>query len=139
MTFQLLFPFRYLMSENDAEWTGEYSFFAWRMKSQTRILKQFDFYIEDTKTHIKYPVQVNTMINPMQILAMTRDPRMLVPMGKYLKNLGEEKNIYNPKVTAKIQIAFNNKPPQFILDTNQNLAELNYSLGKKIDWLLPMK
>jgi hypothetical protein len=137
VSFQILFPFRFLLSPNDLEWTGEYSFFSWRMKSQTRAYKEFSFFIEDSKTHKKYPVKANTMINPMQILAMSRDPRMIIPFAKYLEKLGVEKNISNPKVTARIKESFNGNPPQFIVDTNLNLASVNYSLGKKIDWLLP--
>ncbi len=139
VVFQLLFPLRFLLSPNDLEWTGEYSFFSWRMKSQTRAYKEFSFFIEDSKSHKKYPVKANTMINPMQIMAMSRDPRMILPFAKYLEQEGLNRNFENPKVFARIQESFNGNPPQFIVDTNLNLAAQEYKLGEKINWLLPQK
>jgi hypothetical protein len=109
------------------------------MKSQTRAYKEFSFFIEDSKTHKKYPVKANTMINPMQILAMSRDPRMILPFAKYLEQEGLNRNFENPKVFARIQESFNGNPPQFIVDTNLNLAAQEYKLGEKIKWLLPQK
>jgi len=136
VAFQILFPLRFLLYTNDPNWTGENNYFAWHMKSQVRDIKELNFYIEDSNK-VKYPVKINTFINPMQILALSKDPRMLLPLGKFLENLAKEKKISTPKITAKFKVSYNNKPAQYLVDTNINLATLQYQYGKNIDWLKP--
>ena len=71
----------------------------------------------------------------MQILALSKDPRLLPSIGKFLNNLAHEKNIPNPKVTAKIQVSVNSRPAYYVVDTTLNLAIINYKYGSKMDWL----
>jgi hypothetical protein len=44
-----------------------------------------------------------------------------------------------PIITASIQVGLNGRPMQAFVDSNTNLAQVNYSPWKRPDWVLEMK
>lgn len=137
LSFQLIFPLRYLVLPNDVDWTGVGNYFAWRMKIQTREIKEFGFLIEDSVSQKSYPVPVQKLINPLQIQIACKDPRVLIPFAQMVKQEAAKEGIKVTSVRAKIKVAFNGHTPAYVVDSNTNLLHVTYSPFKKMEWVKP--
>jgi vitamin K-dependent gamma-carboxylase len=136
LLFQFLFPLRYLLLPNKVDWSGEASYFAWRMKIQTREIKEFAFVVEDS-THRSFPVPVQNFITPMQIQIVSKDPRTLIPFAQMVKKEAAKTGFNATAVRAKLKVVFNGHQPAYVVDSNLNLLSITYSPFKKMEWLLP--
>ena len=135
---QLLLPFRYLLVSKDVAWTGQASFFSWRMKILTKEVK-VKFYARRKLEDVPEEVNIGRIINTLQISYMAQNADMIYKFSQYLRKDFRKKWGIDPIITASIQVGLNGRPMQAFIDPNTNLAQVNYSPWKRPDWVLEMK
>lgn len=136
---QLLLPFRYHLIGSDVDWTGQASFFAWRMKSYTKQCGIRFFYQADA-SQPKKEYQMGRIINTMQIDRMAQHANMIYQFVQYIKSdLQRKEGLTNPIITADVMIAFNGKTPQAFINPKQNLTLVEFSSFSRPQWVLPLK
>ena len=139
--FQFTFPFRHLMFPGNPDWTMEGQRFSWRMKVQHREVKQVEFSILDHQTKTVYPVEMggyNMHEDQMRLLAA--DPACIQQFGKYLHDFQAPKlNSFKVEVKGKVQVTFNGRAPQYVVDPDADLSQLKRSLFTHSDWILPLE
>lgn len=136
--FQLLFPFRGHFLPNDLDYTTIGNRFSWRMKVDTRKIIRMEYSITSPDLSNPAPVEIQTFINDMQIRTISMDPRAALDFGKFIAQEALKYNTRNPSVRAKIEIAYNGRPPQFFIDPEADMNQLEYSPFKKLSWVVPV-
>jgi vitamin K-dependent gamma-carboxylase len=138
VTFQLLFPFRGLFLPNPVNWTMIANRFAWRMKSQSRFVDQFDYTVQEGPTGKPIPVEVNTFVNPPQINAAAHDPKAAADIAKGIALEAKQFGIADPVVRARIKVRWNGHAPAYMVDTLLDLSKVQYNPFEELDWVLPV-
>ncbi|MBK9014607.1 MAG: HTTM domain-containing protein [Saprospiraceae bacterium] len=138
VVFQLLFPFRGLFLPNPVNWTMIANRFAWRMKSQSRLVDEFSYTIQDGPNGERFPVEIDKFINPMQINAAAHDPIAAATVAKGLAKQGKERGMAAPIVKANIRVRWNGYPTAFTVNPEVDLSKVEYSPFKKLDWVMPV-
>ena len=138
VVIQLLLPFRYLLVSTDVAWTGQASYFSWRMKV---LMKDVDvkFYARKNVEDTPEQINIGRIINTMQISYMAQHADMIYKFSQYLKKDLRKKWGVDPIITADILVGMNGRKMQAFVDPNTNLAAVHYSPWKKPDWVLPLK
>ena len=137
--FQLLFPFRGYFLPNQQDWTTIGNRFSWRMKIDTRGIDQLAFNVMDTDKKQVIPVQINQLINDMQILNLSMDPRSVRDFAALLDQKAQQSGIANPAVYADIQVHYNGRQKQSFIDPDRDLTSVPYNPFKKLDWVMEVK
>ncbi len=135
--FQLLFPFRGHLLPNPLDYTTIGNRFSWRMKVDTRLPEEVSFLVINPAAHDTIPVDIRPLINPMQIWALTYDPRSVADMGRYLKKEAAKRGIPHAVVQARIRIRYNGGPSQYFVDPEADLGDASVSPFQRVPWLVP--
>jgi len=138
IVFQLLFPFRGLFLPNPVNWTMIANRFSWRMKSQTRLVDEFRFTIQDGPNGEPLPVEINKFLNPMQMNAVSYDALAAAATAKQLAEEGKRRGMADPVVKASIKVRWNGYPPSYTVNPEVDLSKVDCSPFKKLDWVMPM-
>jgi hypothetical protein len=136
---QLLLPFRYHLIGSDVDWTGQASFFSWRMKSYTKQC-EIKFFYQSDAAQPKQEYKMGRIINTMQIDKMAQHANMIYQFIQFIKkDLKRKEGLTNPIITADVKIAFNGRSPQNFIDPKQNLTHVEFSSFSRPNWVLPLK
>lgn len=138
VAFQLLFPFRHLLLPGNPEWTGLGTRFAWRMKMETRKVESFKMTSIDRVTGEEWLIDHESFVSTNQLKHIVEDPFCIVQLAKYLNKLGTEKGMTNPIVKADIQVGFNGRATQSMLDPTVDLTQVDRYNFYDIDWITPL-
>ncbi|MCC6724209.1 MAG: HTTM domain-containing protein [Saprospiraceae bacterium] len=138
VAFQLLFPFRGLFLPNPVNWTMIANRFAWRMKSQSRFVDQFDYTVQDGPTGRATPVEVNTFVNPPQIQVAAHDPKAAADIAKGIAKEAKLYGVADPVVRARIRVRWNGYAPAYMVDTLLDLSRVEFSPFQNLDWVQPV-
>ena len=136
--FQLLFPFRGFFLPNPMDWTGVAKNFSWRMKVDTRLPEEMSFFVENPANKQVLPVNIRTFINEMQLINLTIDARSVAAFARFLREEVARQGVPNAIVRARIRLRYNGRPAQFFVDPEVDLASVEYSPFKKLDWVVPL-
>ncbi len=138
LALQLLIPLRYWTIGKDVDWTGQASFFAWRMKSYTKQCS-IRFYYQSNANEPKKEYFMGRTINTMQINQMAQHANMIHQFVQHIKkDLNRKEGMNNPIITANVLIAFNGRKPQNLIDPNFNFTEAKFSRFDSPSWVLPL-
>lgn len=135
---QLLFPFRGLFLPNPVNWTMIANRFSWRMKSQSRLVDEFAFTIQDGTSGQKLPVEINKFLNPMQINAAAHDVVAVATIAKALAKEGRVQGMADPIVNANIRVRWNGYDAANTVDPSVDLSKVEVSAFKKLNWVMPV-
>jgi vitamin K-dependent gamma-carboxylase len=134
---QLILPFRPYAMNSDVHWTGQASYFSWRMKVTSK-KSTVKFYVRYAENEEPQVINIGRIINTMQIDMMAQHVDMIYKFSQYLKQRLEKESGKTPIITADIQVSLNGRAPQPIVDPNTNLANITYSPWSHPDWVLPL-
>jgi vitamin K-dependent gamma-carboxylase len=138
LIIQLILPFRPYALNSQVHWTGQASFFGWRMKVTSK-KTSVKFFVKFSENEEPQPINIGRIINTMQIDMMAQHVDMIYKFSQYLKHRFEKETGKTPIITADIQVSLNGRPMQAIVDPNTNLANITYSPWSHPDWVLPLK
>ena len=135
--FHLFLPIRAKLLSNP-EWYGPGSKFAWRMKMQTNKITKFDWYLEDTRTGARGPVEVKNFLSTNQYNGFLNDPRNILHLARYVQQQAIKQNGHpNLSVHADIETSFNGHKPQMIVTSDTDLTAMALSADTKA-WLVSL-
>lgn len=134
-TFQILFPWRYLLYNGNIFWTEEGYRFSWRVMLMEKA-GTATFYVKDSKTGREGMVMNDDFLRPHQEKQMAMQPDMILQYAHFLKKHYENQGISAPKVRAEIYVTLNGKPSKLLIDPNLDLTKLTDNWQHK-SWILP--
>ena len=136
--FQLLFPLRGFFLPNPLDYTTIGNRFAWRVKADTRQPEEMRFTLEHPASGESSPVNIGSYLNPMQIRTLATDPRVVCDFARFLKEEVARQGVSGLVVKARIRFGYNGRPPQFFVDPDADLATVDCSPFRRMEWLVPL-
>lgn len=133
--FQLLFPLRGYFLPNDMDWTTIGNRFSWRMKVDSRSIEKLEFIMIDTERNQSSPIEINRLINDMQILNISMDPRSAKDFASMLMIRAAAMNMQEIDVKAEIMVSYNGRQSQYFLSPDRDLTTVPYSPFTRLDWV----
>ncbi|MDN3688506.1 HTTM domain-containing protein [Cyclobacterium jeungdonense] len=134
-TFQLLFPWRYLLYEGNVSWTEQGYRFGWRVMLMEKA-GTATFYVKDSQTGREGVVDNREFLNPHQEKQMAMQPDMILQFAHFLGAYYAEKGVHSPQVRAEVYVTLNGRPSQLLIDPTVNLMKETDSFGPK-KWIVP--
>lgn len=134
-TFQLLFPWRYLLYPGNLFWTEEGYRFSWRVMLMEKA-GTATFYVKDTKTGREGVVDNSEFLKPHQEKQMAMQPDMILQFAHFLARHYEQKGVHQPAVRVEAYVTLNARPSQLLIDPQVDLTALKDGWKPK-KWILP--
>lgn len=134
--FQMLFPFRYLLYQDELFWTEEGYRFSWRV-----MLMEKAGYTQFTVTdkHGKKQIVNNTdFLTKLQEKMMSTQPDMILQYAHMLRDHYARAGFVSPQVYVDSYVALNGRMGKPLIDPNIDLARQTDSFQHKY-WITPFK
>jgi vitamin K-dependent gamma-carboxylase len=137
--FHILFPLRFVTMSENPEWSGQGSRFAWRMKMQSRAVVAMDVNVTDGVSGASTIVDYRSFVSANQLLHLIEDPFAVVQLAKYLGHKSRRRGVKDARVTARIEVSFNGRAPQLMIEPNVDLTRVDISPFVKHNWIVPLE
>lgn len=134
VSFQLLFPWRYLLYPGNLFWTEEGYRFSWRVMLMEKA-GTATFYVQDRETGREGVVVNSQFLNRHQEKQMAFQPDMLLQFAHHLHDHYEAEGLKDPIVRVESYVTLNARPSRLIVDPEVNLAEIEDGWMHKA-WIL---
>lgn len=143
MTFQIVFPLRYLAYEGPIFWTESGYRFSWRVMLMEKTGYATFFVMEGDD---EMEINNSDFLTPNQEKMMSTQPDMILQYAHFLSQtfsdtsiskFGHQFQFNQPEVHAEVFVTLNSRPHQ--LYVNKNLDLTTIKLSDKRNWLEPFK
>ncbi len=134
LSFQLLFPFRYLGYPDELFWTEEGFRFSWRVMLMEKA-GYAEFNITDARTGQKIYVNNRHFLTAFQEKQMAFQPDFILEYAHFLHDYYKKQGFADPQVRVESYVALNGRLSQPYIDKNTDLSKQHESLSHK-DWIL---
>jgi hypothetical protein len=134
-TFQLLFPWRYLLYPGNLFWTEEGYRFAWRVMLMEKA-GTATFYVRDSATGREGVVVNSEFLNHHQEKQMAMQPDMILQFAHFLHRHYSALGMHDPVVRSEVYVTLNARPSALLIDPQVNLAAQRDTWRPKA-WVLP--
>lgn len=134
-TFQLLFPFRYLLYPGELFWTEEGYRFSWRVM----LLEKggsVQYKIVNPKNGKWFYADHSQFLTPYQEKQLRTQSDFILEFAQFLEGHYRSKGIANPEIYVNSYIALNGRLSQRFIKPDVDLTKINDSWKPK-DWLMP--
>ena len=135
ITFQVIFPFRYVFYEGSRFWNEEAYRFGWRVMLVEKA-GTATFYVQDGELGKRGEVVNSEFLNAHQEKQMAFQPDMILQFAHYLGEHFKAMGMDDPQVYCDSWVTMNGKPSQQLIDTKVNLMTQEDSWQQK-KWVLP--
>jgi Vitamin K-dependent gamma-carboxylase len=135
ITFQLLFPFRYLLYKEELFWTEEGFRFSWRVMIMEKA-GYTQFIVKDKINNKEIRVNNSQFLTTFQEKQMSFQPDFILEYAHYLCEYYKKQGIENPEVYVESYVALNGRLSQKFINPKINLANEYESFQPKT-WILP--
>ncbi|MCC6187259.1 MAG: HTTM domain-containing protein [Chitinophagaceae bacterium] len=137
ISFQLLFPFRYLLYPGHLFWHEEGYRFSWRVMLMEKTGNSF-FTVKDSATQQQIEVNNAAFLTPLQEKMMSTQPDLIAKYAQHLAQQYQQRGMQQPQVYAQVYVSLNGQRSRLFVDTTVNLAA--QKLGwQHYTWVLPYK
>lgn len=134
ISFQLLFPFRYLLYPGELFWTEQGYRFSWRVMLMEKA-GYATFTIKDNTG--KEELADNSLyLSPFQEKMMSTQADFILQYASHLAKEYEKKGFKNPKVYADVFVNLNGAGSKRFIDPSIDLAQINDTFAPK-KFILP--
>jgi hypothetical protein len=137
ISFQLLFPLRFLLYPGHLFWTEEGFRFSWRVMLMEKSGSAY-FTIGDKIKHENSVVNNAEFLTPLQEKMMSTQPDLILKYAHYLAARYKERGTENPEVYGEVYVTLNGARSRLFIDSTVNLAAEPLS-WKHYNWILPYK
>lgn len=134
-TFQVLFPWRYLLYPGNLFWTEEGYRFSWRVMLMEKA-GTAQFYVKDGLTGREGEVVNSEFLNSTQEKQMAMQPDMILQFAHFLGDYYQKRGMRQPFVRAEVYVTLNGRPSRLLIDPQVNLMEIEDTWKPKT-WILP--
>ncbi|HAD13626.1 MAG TPA: HTTM domain-containing protein [Saprospirales bacterium] len=122
-TFQLLFPWRYLLYPGNIFWTEEGYRFCFRVMLMEKA-GTATFFVKDARTGREGEVVNSDFLNPHQEKQMAMQPDMILQFAHFLKQYYTTQGLTDPSVRAEVYVTLNGRPSQLLIDPKVDLTKI---------------
>lgn len=142
ITFQLVFPLRYLFYPGNIMWTESGYRFSWRVMLMEKT-GYATFYVLDSNTNAKVEIDNEQFLTKNQEKMMATQPDMILQYAHHLGHIYKdttilkydtETKINSPKVQAEVYVTLNSREHQLFVNPELDLMKIKNDL-KSRDWL----
>ncbi len=133
-TFQLLFPFRYLLYPDELFWTEQGYRFSWRVMLMEKA-GYTQFTVKDV-TGRQIVVNNNDFLTVFQEKMMSTQPDMIVQYAHILRDYYAQKGFVSPQVYVDSYVTLNGRLGKPLISPTTDLAKEKDSFKHK-KWILP--
>tara|TARA_R100000365_G_C2748464_1_gene80041 strand:- start:11162 stop:12499 length:1338 start_codon:yes stop_codon:yes gene_type:complete len=135
-SFQILFPFRYLLYPGNLFWTEQGYRFSWRVMLMEKAGYAI-FHVTDPDTGRSWELYPKDYLSPMQEKQMSTQPDMILQFAHFLEDSLKKQGISKPEIRAEVYVSLNGRGSQLFLDPNKDLTQIKDSFAPK-NWILPL-
>ena len=135
VTFQLLFPLRFLLYPGKLLWTEQGYRFSWRVMLMEKAGAAY-FTVKDKTGRKSYVVDNKQHLNLLQEKMMSTQPDLILKYAHHLARVFKAKGVTEPKVYAEVYVTLNGAPSRLFVDSTVDLAAKEIS-WRPYDWVLP--
>jgi hypothetical protein len=134
---QILLPLRYHIIEDHVLWTEEGHRLSWRMMLRTKggIVT---FRVKNNQTGDSRTIDLNNYLTKKQKRQVSTKPDFIWQFSKYLKKKFKEEG-QDVSVFVNCRISVNGRPFQQFINSEVDIASLDWDIFKHSDWILPSK
>jgi hypothetical protein len=133
ISFQLVFPWRFIFYPGNMYWTEEGYRFGWRVMLMEKA-GTATFYIKHKTSGKEGMVYNGDFLSDHQEKQMAMQPDMILQYAHFLGNVYGQSNPDSIAVRAEVYVTLNGKPSQLLFDDQLNLLEIKDSFSPKT-WL----
>lgn len=137
LLIQILIPFRHWLYPGNVSWTEEGHFFSWHMKLRDKRGK-LDIFVTNPDTQETKEVDIKEDLNRFQMSKLAQRPEFIYQYVQYLKKKAQEAGNQHPVIQVKSRVSLNDRPAQYMVDPNINMADAEISLFKSSPWIVPL-
>lgn len=134
VTFQLLFPWRYILYDGNLFWNEEGYRFSWRVMLMEKA-GTATFYVKDSQTGREGVVDNTEFLHAHQEKQMAMQPDMLLQFAHFLKDHYQKQGVHNPQVRAEVYVTLNARPSQLLINPQLDLTTVQDGWSPK-NWVL---
>jgi hypothetical protein len=134
-SFQLLFPFRYLLYPKELFWTEEGYRFSWRVMLMEKG-GYVQFKVVDPETGKWFYVEDSKFLTPYQQKQMRIQADFILEFAHFLEDYYKQEGIENPEIYVDSFIALNGRLSKRYINPEVDLTKVEDSWKHK-DWILP--
>lgn len=136
LSVQILLPLRHWLYRGEVCWTEEGHRFAWHMKLRSK-KGQVTFHVTDPATGEKWTIDPSDDLNPRQRRKLV-SPDIMLQYAHYLRDRFEARGVHDPVVQVETLVSLNRRPPQPLLDPAVNLSQVEASVFRSGEWIMPL-
>lgn len=136
-TFQIIFPWRFMLYPGKLFWTEQGYRFSWRVMLMEKA-GTATFYVQDARTGKEGIVVNSEFLNQHQEKQMAFQPDMILQYAHQLKAWYESKHIPVKKIRAEVYVTLNGSRSRLYIDPNVDLTQLHDNWQNK-NWILPFE
>ncbi|MEM9897302.1 MAG: HTTM domain-containing protein [Bacteroidota bacterium] len=137
MSFQLLFPWRYLLYPGNLFWTEEGYRFSWRVMLMEKA-GTATFYVKDGENGREGSVINSQFLNPHQEKQMAMQPDMILQFAHFLGEHFSANGMNDPIVRAECKVTLNGRRSRDIVDPTADLTTITDTWKPK-EWITPFE
>lgn len=134
-TFQVVFPWRFLLYDGKLNWTEQGYRFGWRVMLMEKA-GTATFYVKDGITGREGIVVNKEFLNDHQEKQMAMQPDMILQFAHFLGEYYQKNGVANPQVRAEVYVTLNGKPSKLMIDPKVDLMKKRDTFAQK-NWILP--
>lgn len=134
-SFQLVFPFRYMLYPDELFWTEEGYRFSWRVMLMEKG-GYVQFKVVDPANGKWFYVENQNFLTEYQQKQMRIQPDFILEFAHFLEHYYQQQGIKNPEIYADSFIALNGRLSKRYINPEVNLAKIKDAWQHK-DWILP--
>ena len=133
VVFQILFPLRHFLYNENTSWTERNHHFSWHMKLRGKITA-IRFYTRNPSNGQWAKFKLKEHLKLHQMMRMTRDPWMIRDFSLFIEDYYKRTGIPDIEVRVFALCSLNGRKPQLLIDPNIDLtADL------PADWIVPLE
>jgi hypothetical protein len=122
-SFQILFPWRFLLYPGDVFWTEQGYRFAWRVMLMEKA-GTATFYVKDGRTGREGEVVNREFLNAHQEKQMAMQPDMILQFARFLEKHYADQGVHEPVVRAEVYVTLNARPSRLLFDPALDLTQV---------------
>lgn len=134
ISFQALFPWRYLLYPGNLFWTEEGYRFSWRVMLMEKA-GTAKFYVKDGVSGREGEVVNSDFLNGHQEKQMSMQPDMILQFAHFLGEYYKNNGVANPQVRAEVYVTLNARPSKLLINPQVNLMNIEDSFKPK-SWII---
>ena len=135
ITFQILWPWRFLAYPGKLFWTEQGYRLSWRVMLMEKA-GYVIYHITDPETGKTGDIYPGDYLTPNQEKQLATQPDLILQFAHFLKKEYQQKGIADPVITAEAYVTLNGSGSRLFIDPTVDLTKVNDSFAAK-DWILP--